>query len=122
TGGNIPRLERLLPEPIETPRCHVTQIERRRAESPHRSCLPEECAEHREEWNELLVDVVREASDEQCVEQAAGLRHSYARPIHKSTLTTLAGEEFLPRRVVDRADLDTFVDLQRERRAEHGQT
>ena len=60
-GGDVPRLQVLLPEAVEPARGHVAEVERRRSQPAHGACPAEERPEHRDEIGGLLVDVVGKA-------------------------------------------------------------
>src|SRR3954451_6740767 len=68
TGGNIPWLEMLLPETVEPSRRDVAEVERGRAETPHRAGPAEERPEQADEIAMVLVHVVGEAGDQQRLE------------------------------------------------------
>src|SRR6185436_1053924 len=61
TGRHVPRMKRLLPESVEPAGCHVTQVDRRRAETPDGARYFEELSEETNERFDIVLHAVGKA-------------------------------------------------------------
>src|SRR5262245_2170779 len=75
TRRNVPWLQVLLPERLESAGRHVTKVERGGAEPAHGARTPEEIAEERDELSPLFVNVVWKTGDKQRIDQGGSRRH-----------------------------------------------
>jgi hypothetical protein len=114
TCSDVPRIESLLPEPLQASGGHVAQVESCGPKPADGTRALEKGTEQVDEIAQLFLDVVGKTGYEQCVEQLAPSRDAYRRAVEESTLAALGGEQFSASRVVDYADLHSAIDLERQ--------
>ena len=105
-GRDVPRLQVLLPEAVEAAGGDVTEVERRRAEAPHRARAAEERAE---QLHEIAASACARRTGKPVTSSAsisADVSETRQRAaVQERALAALGREQLLPRRVVDGADL-----------------
>ena len=118
TGGRqIPRVQPLLPESVESTSGHVAQIQRRRSESSYRAGTREEPTEKFDHFICFLMNVVGESSAEHGIQHHRRPRDPYRHAVQPSTNTAFSRKQFATSRVEHRPDFRNPVDLKRQTRA-----
>src|SRR5688572_33425302 len=115
-------MERALPESVESARRDIRQVQRSRTQPANGSGTRQELAEDGQLLTLRVARLRREAGDEQGIDQGRFPGDVDAEAIEPGSLPALRGEEFIADGHVHDADLNTSLDLERDRHAEQRQS
>jgi hypothetical protein len=114
-GGDVPVAQPHLPEAIETPGRHVSQIERRGARPAHARGIGDQRPQRPQVPVQILGIPERNPRTQQGTVEVDAVTHPNAAIIQQRTSSPRGGEEFLPQRIVDHGLLQPIPVFQGDR-------